>query len=504
MKKVRTCLALLLTASICLGLVLSGSAATITGATFSDVPTTHWAYAYVERAFADGVVNGKSYNPYTGARTYDPKAQVSQIEFLAILTRAFYPGDVSAWTGSKGNWYDPELNAADAHKLRVGVSGGVTIPCDRCNMAQIMYNLMLDKGAAMPNPAQLAAAQNAISDWSAVPAQYREAVRAVYAMGLITGKDASGTFGGASAMNRAEAAVVYTRLFNRVVSYQNVTVTPVSGSLSTTAADGFANLFDFDTNTKWCANFSNGTYAVWSLSQKVSIIGYNVATGGDNSIYPNRNPAAWRLYGANGPTAPNVNSDGWVLLDTVSNDATLKDVNRAKYAFSLKNPVPEYQHYKLVVDRTQGSTSVQLSEFTLAFNGTYGADGISAGLYVPSTPPVAGSDLGSRKVQDGSVFEMTVDDRLTLENPLQPGSSQYAFRWQITRGADLVEVNRDGCTCGFHALKSGVVEGVACLDTVVGSRPYSYEYHFTINILERPVTGREAEVPVDPYTPVFG
>ena len=80
-------------------------------------------------------------------------------------------------------------------------------------MAQMMYNILRDKGAAMPDASQLRAAQGKMSDWGQVPAQYREAVSTCYALGLLNGQN-DGAFGGGNSMNRAQGCVVISRLLN--------------------------------------------------------------------------------------------------------------------------------------------------------------------------------------------------------------------------------------------------------------------------------------------------
>ena len=63
-----------------------------TGGTFLDVAAGHWAYAAVERAFSDKAVEGSYYNPGTGKRRFEPERDVTVAEFVAVLTRSFFPG----------------------------------------------------------------------------------------------------------------------------------------------------------------------------------------------------------------------------------------------------------------------------------------------------------------------------------------------------------------------------------------------------------------------------
>ena len=62
-------------------------------ASFSDVPTTHWAYKYVEYAVDEGVVGG-----YAGG-TYRPTLAVTRDMMAVFMARAMCGGDASVPTG---------------------------------------------------------------------------------------------------------------------------------------------------------------------------------------------------------------------------------------------------------------------------------------------------------------------------------------------------------------------------------------------------------------------
>ena len=62
-------------------------------ATFTDVPTTHWAYKYVEYAVDQGVVGGYSDG------TYRPTLTVTRDMMAVFVARAMCGGDASVPTG---------------------------------------------------------------------------------------------------------------------------------------------------------------------------------------------------------------------------------------------------------------------------------------------------------------------------------------------------------------------------------------------------------------------
>jgi len=84
------------------------------------------------------------------------------------------------------------------------------VPITRYDMAQIMTNIM-DAMGFSADSAQKAEAQNKIGDYSKIPVQYQDAVKNVFALGIITGY-ADGSFSGDKTMNRGQGCVVIYRM----------------------------------------------------------------------------------------------------------------------------------------------------------------------------------------------------------------------------------------------------------------------------------------------------
>ena len=197
-----------------------GGSSQTTGAAFRDVPAAHWASAAIKAAVEQGFVNG-----YADG-TFRPADPVTNAHFNAMLSRAFYPADLKAAKTGAG-WWTPNVTVNDAHgildgtdlkqaELAEGVwSAEINAPISRCDMAQMMYNILLDKGAPLPSAAECQAAQSRMGDWSRIPARYQEAVSTCYALGLLNGQK-DGTFGGSSSMNRAQGCTVISRLLDYI------------------------------------------------------------------------------------------------------------------------------------------------------------------------------------------------------------------------------------------------------------------------------------------------
>lgn len=182
---------------------------------FTDVPSTHWAIASIRRAVQDRITNG-----YPDG-SFRPKETMSNAHFAAFLARSLYSDLYDDSNASP--WYKPYMDtlftrsvcggtaAGNAYHSSGSYTGVANSPISRYDMAQLMYNILLDKGVDLPDAAQREASESAITDWAGVPAQYREAVRCCYALGLLKGRG-NGSFDGQSIMNRAEGCEVICRL----------------------------------------------------------------------------------------------------------------------------------------------------------------------------------------------------------------------------------------------------------------------------------------------------
>ena len=196
-------LSLLLALVFCLGLVPFASA---DNSPFSDVPSDHWAYDAVMETYNDGVMTG------TATGVFSPSGKLSMAQFVTVLTRAFYNDDVVNST-REGAWPNQNYDAAEKHNLFAGLTRwGGDIEVTREVMAQMMYNVMIDKGLVLPSAEELAGTISNIPDNSSVDDAFQTAVATCYYWDLLSGTDPGGSFSPKGLINRAQAAVIYTRL----------------------------------------------------------------------------------------------------------------------------------------------------------------------------------------------------------------------------------------------------------------------------------------------------
>ena len=196
-------LSLLLALVFCLGLVPFASA---DNSPFSDVPSDHWAYDAVMETYNDGVMTG------TAPGVFNPSGKLNMNQFFTVLTRAFYNEEVLNCPVA-GAWPNQNFAVAQEHNLFNGIASwrGDT-EVTREVMAQMMYNVMINKGIVLPSAEELAGTISNIPDNSSVDDAFQTAVATCYYWDLLSGTDPGGSFSPKGLINRAQAAVIYTRL----------------------------------------------------------------------------------------------------------------------------------------------------------------------------------------------------------------------------------------------------------------------------------------------------
>lgn len=206
MKMMRRLIALVLAVGIVFAMVVTNYSAD----GFMDVPVDYWAYRQIQQAVKDEITTG-----YQDG-TFKPTASVTYAHFSAFLARAFYKDEIQS---REGEWYEPYVAVLKSHNLYRNVAlkennpfgAALTDPINRYDMATLMYAIMIDKGAVIPENALEQMDQ--IKDYVAFSGDrtLAQAVCTCYQLGLLTGY-ADGTFGGARNMNRAQACVVISRM----------------------------------------------------------------------------------------------------------------------------------------------------------------------------------------------------------------------------------------------------------------------------------------------------
>ena len=151
----------------------------------------------------------------------------------------------------------------------------------------------------------------------------------------------------------------------------SVTFSALAGKPEGFDNEKYTNLFDGlkdpSNSTKWCGKFvsNGGTYVIFEASKAGIPVGYTITTGNDNSAYKGRNPRSWKLYGNN-----EGKNGAWTLIQEVSNDTKLQDVNCASYDFTCEGSTP-YKYFKWEITGIKNKDYIQVGEFELKLNTGY-------------------------------------------------------------------------------------------------------------------------------------
>lgn len=172
---------------------------------FRDVPADFWAYEQINRCVQDGIVSGYSDG------TFKPGNPVSYGAFSIMLARAFYSNELAAYSDQGTATGEAIMNK---HGILNGTSRssasiGASLP--REDMTQVMYNILVDKGAKIPSDTEYLQSMGSISDFYSISPNCRRAVMVCYTTGLLGGQS-DGSFGPKNPMNRAQGCVVINRL----------------------------------------------------------------------------------------------------------------------------------------------------------------------------------------------------------------------------------------------------------------------------------------------------
>ena len=198
-------LAILLVALMLISLSTPAFAATTQS--YTDVPTSHWAFSHIESCRTKGLMQG------TGNRLFDPearlsRAQVAQICYNAYKTQltntngeAFTDVSSSAWYYDAINW----MNANGIVDSTTDSSGNLRyypdVAADRGYVALALYRLADSLDVALPKKEAVVV----FPDIAGLQPEYQNAISALQQAGVISGFP-DGRYRPNEPLTRAQAA----------------------------------------------------------------------------------------------------------------------------------------------------------------------------------------------------------------------------------------------------------------------------------------------------------
>lgn len=176
--------------------------------TFSDVPSSHWAYEVIRELAAKEAVDG------TGEGAFEPNRSVTRAEFASMLVRALgltEQGAAAFEDVPAGSWYAKDVSIAYKAGIVQGTSADRFSPGAKITREE-MVALAVRSYEALKGQ-KPAAATASFQDEEQISAWARDYAKKASALGLVQGR-AAGQFAPRDESTRAEAAQVIYRLLN--------------------------------------------------------------------------------------------------------------------------------------------------------------------------------------------------------------------------------------------------------------------------------------------------
>ena len=174
--------------------------------TFSDMPSSHWAFKAVEELAGKKIING-----YEDG-TFAPDKKVTREEFVTMLINALNLQTTGGITPFKdvnmGQWYTPYVSTAYQQKMVSGISKtefGLGNNITREDIAAILSRVRSE----YPEKSR---EYEAFSDDEKIFGYAKEAVVTMYEQGVISGSD--GFFNPKNSASRAETAMMIYKFIN--------------------------------------------------------------------------------------------------------------------------------------------------------------------------------------------------------------------------------------------------------------------------------------------------
>ena len=174
---------------------------TYTADQFADVASTYWGAPNIAKAYELGLMRG------TSAYYFSPEESVTVAETITMAARLHSIYTTGSENFVQSNiWYQTYVDYCRANGI-LKKDFDYNAPAKRSDFAAIL-------AAALP--AEALRAVNTVEDGAIPDVSMKddsaEAVYALYRAGILTGNDVSGTFGPETAINRAAAAAILTRM----------------------------------------------------------------------------------------------------------------------------------------------------------------------------------------------------------------------------------------------------------------------------------------------------
>jgi len=186
-------------------------------ATFADVPTTYWAWQYIERLYAAGITGGCATSP---SLKYCPDSTVTRAQMAIFLLRGIHgssytPPAIGSGSGFSdvpaGSFADTWIKELALEGITSGCGAGIYCPGSTVTRAQMAVFLLRGRHGSSYTPPAVGSG----TGFSDVPVgSFADAwIKQLAAEGITSGCTAT-TYCPGGSVTRAEMAIFLVRTFN--------------------------------------------------------------------------------------------------------------------------------------------------------------------------------------------------------------------------------------------------------------------------------------------------
>jgi hypothetical protein len=178
--------------------------------TFSDVPTSHFAFLFIERLFDAGITGGCATNPLS----YCPESSVTRAQMAVFLERgihgsSFNPPDViPTFTDTAGNFAEDWIEALKNDGVTAGCGPGIYCPDSAVTRGQMAVFLLKAKHGASFTPPDV------VPTFTDTAGHFAEDWIEQLAVEGITSGCGAGIYCPESPVTRAQMAIFLVKTFN--------------------------------------------------------------------------------------------------------------------------------------------------------------------------------------------------------------------------------------------------------------------------------------------------
>ena len=190
---------------------------------FSDVDESDWFFDHVKNAYELGTMEGRGEGMFAPLDT----VTLAEAVTMAARLRSGYIGDDHDFSGGE-TWYAPMVDYATAQGIiQDGEFSSYRVAATRAQFAYILSGALPPGALEEMNTVE----DNSLPDVK-MGSAYAENIYLLYRAGILSGKDASGAFSPSSAITRAEAAAITSRIASAPLRVECTFYAPVYPDLS--------------------------------------------------------------------------------------------------------------------------------------------------------------------------------------------------------------------------------------------------------------------------------